>query len=268
MSFAGMHVLSLESRRSAEIAELIRKQGGEPVAGSFHARSAAGAQRGGLRIRRAPLRRRVRHDDPAHRRGYAPAASGARDALSAGTLCRGPAPHHRGGPRTEARRRPAWTRCAGHHRRARAQYLARVAGRHPRSSGAAHRRPGIRTPQHRAARRPAPARRGSGHRARLPVGLAGRHRTAARRRPPPGRRRIACGALHHIYSDRTPAAHRRRKRDRSAPCYRPCARWWSLLSVRQPAKRSKKPACTPTSNPPIRRWDSWSRRQPSAPKRS
>ena len=31
MSFAGMHVLSLESRRSAEIAELIRKQGGEPV---------------------------------------------------------------------------------------------------------------------------------------------------------------------------------------------------------------------------------------------
>ena len=31
MSFAGMQVLSLESRRSAEIAELIRKQGGEPV---------------------------------------------------------------------------------------------------------------------------------------------------------------------------------------------------------------------------------------------
>jgi uroporphyrinogen-III synthase len=31
MSFAGMKVLSLESRRSAEIAELIRKQGGEPV---------------------------------------------------------------------------------------------------------------------------------------------------------------------------------------------------------------------------------------------
>jgi uroporphyrinogen-III synthase len=31
MSFAGMRVLSLESRRSAEIAELIRKQGGEPV---------------------------------------------------------------------------------------------------------------------------------------------------------------------------------------------------------------------------------------------
>ena len=31
MSFAGMNVLSLESRRSAEIAELIRKQGGEPV---------------------------------------------------------------------------------------------------------------------------------------------------------------------------------------------------------------------------------------------
>jgi uroporphyrinogen-III synthase len=31
MSFAGMNVLSLESRRSAGIAELIRKQGGEPV---------------------------------------------------------------------------------------------------------------------------------------------------------------------------------------------------------------------------------------------
>jgi uroporphyrinogen-III synthase len=31
MSFAGMQVLSLESRRSAEMAELIRKQGGEPV---------------------------------------------------------------------------------------------------------------------------------------------------------------------------------------------------------------------------------------------
>lgn len=31
MSFAGMQVLSLESRRSAEIAELIRKQGGDPV---------------------------------------------------------------------------------------------------------------------------------------------------------------------------------------------------------------------------------------------
>ena len=31
MSFAGMQVLSLESRRAAEIAELIRKQGGEPV---------------------------------------------------------------------------------------------------------------------------------------------------------------------------------------------------------------------------------------------
>jgi len=31
MSFSGMRVLSLESRRSAEIAELIRKQGGEPV---------------------------------------------------------------------------------------------------------------------------------------------------------------------------------------------------------------------------------------------
>lgn len=31
MSFAGMKVLSLESRRSAEIAGLIRKQGGEPV---------------------------------------------------------------------------------------------------------------------------------------------------------------------------------------------------------------------------------------------
>ena len=31
MSFAGMHVLSLESRRSAEMAELIRKQGGDPV---------------------------------------------------------------------------------------------------------------------------------------------------------------------------------------------------------------------------------------------
>ncbi|MGD0363621.1 MAG: uroporphyrinogen-III synthase [Bryobacteraceae bacterium] len=31
MSFAGMRVLSLESRRSAEMAELIRKQGGEPV---------------------------------------------------------------------------------------------------------------------------------------------------------------------------------------------------------------------------------------------
>jgi uroporphyrinogen-III synthase len=31
MSFTGMRVLSLESRRSAEIAELIRKQGGDPV---------------------------------------------------------------------------------------------------------------------------------------------------------------------------------------------------------------------------------------------
>lgn len=31
MPFAGMHVLALESRRAAEIAELIRKQGGEPV---------------------------------------------------------------------------------------------------------------------------------------------------------------------------------------------------------------------------------------------
>jgi uroporphyrinogen-III synthase len=31
MSFAGLRVLSLESRRSAEMAELIRKQGGEPV---------------------------------------------------------------------------------------------------------------------------------------------------------------------------------------------------------------------------------------------
>jgi uroporphyrinogen-III synthase len=31
MSFAGMKVLSLESRRSVEMAELIRKQGGEPV---------------------------------------------------------------------------------------------------------------------------------------------------------------------------------------------------------------------------------------------
>lgn len=31
MSFDGMNVLSLESRRSAEIAELIRKQGGQPV---------------------------------------------------------------------------------------------------------------------------------------------------------------------------------------------------------------------------------------------
>jgi len=30
MSFAGLHVLAFESRRSAEIAELIRKQGGEP----------------------------------------------------------------------------------------------------------------------------------------------------------------------------------------------------------------------------------------------
>jgi len=30
MSFAGAHVLSLESRRAAEMAELIRKQGGEP----------------------------------------------------------------------------------------------------------------------------------------------------------------------------------------------------------------------------------------------
>lgn len=31
MSFAGMRVLSLESRRAVEIAELIRRQGGEPV---------------------------------------------------------------------------------------------------------------------------------------------------------------------------------------------------------------------------------------------
>jgi uroporphyrinogen-III synthase len=31
MSFSGLRVLSLESRRSVEIAELIRKQGGEPV---------------------------------------------------------------------------------------------------------------------------------------------------------------------------------------------------------------------------------------------
>ena len=31
MSFAGLRVLSLESRRSAEMAELIRRQGGEPV---------------------------------------------------------------------------------------------------------------------------------------------------------------------------------------------------------------------------------------------
>jgi uroporphyrinogen-III synthase len=31
MSFAGLRVLSFESRRSAEIAELIRKQGGDPV---------------------------------------------------------------------------------------------------------------------------------------------------------------------------------------------------------------------------------------------
>jgi uroporphyrinogen-III synthase len=31
MSFAGMQVLSLESRRSTEIAELIRRQGGDPV---------------------------------------------------------------------------------------------------------------------------------------------------------------------------------------------------------------------------------------------
>jgi len=31
MSFAGMRVLSLESRRSVEMAELIRKQGGEPI---------------------------------------------------------------------------------------------------------------------------------------------------------------------------------------------------------------------------------------------
>src|ERR1051325_6581139 len=30
MAFAGMRVLSLESRRSAEMAELIRKQGGDP----------------------------------------------------------------------------------------------------------------------------------------------------------------------------------------------------------------------------------------------
>ena len=31
MSFAGLRVLSLESRRSGEMAELIRKHGGEPV---------------------------------------------------------------------------------------------------------------------------------------------------------------------------------------------------------------------------------------------
>jgi uroporphyrinogen-III synthase len=31
MSFSGMRVLSLESRRSAEMAELIRRQGGDPV---------------------------------------------------------------------------------------------------------------------------------------------------------------------------------------------------------------------------------------------
>jgi len=31
MSFTGMRVLSLESRRAVEMAELIRRQGGEPV---------------------------------------------------------------------------------------------------------------------------------------------------------------------------------------------------------------------------------------------
>ncbi len=44
MPFDGMQVLSLESRRSTEIAELIRKQGGHPMLAPFHARSAAGTK--------------------------------------------------------------------------------------------------------------------------------------------------------------------------------------------------------------------------------
>ncbi|SPF31713.1 hypothetical protein SBA4_1010046 [Candidatus Sulfopaludibacter sp. SbA4] len=223
MSFAGMRVLSLESRRSAEMAELIRKQGGDPFgapsmrevpieenhgAWRFAERLFAGEfdmvmLLTGVGTRQLNRLLAARHPVTA---GRAPSRNG---------ICGCAAARHRGGSRTQANSGIARDGPHPHPGGSGAEYLAGTAPSHGGTARTADRGAGVRPLQPRISGRLARPRSGSDTGPRVPVRTAGRHRAFARSRAPPGRRRFRCGTVHHRGADRAPAPRGRRTGHRS-----------------------------------------------------
>src|ERR1039457_6363311 len=231
MSFAGMQILSLESRRSAEIAELIRKQGGEPVLAPSMREAPLELNDGAFQFAERLVAAAGWPSAPS------PPPSCAASMCRSQSPCPSPIPGANCSPpsaivpsgvsrsrNTDAPTPSCWMACAS--AAPKSPPCASTSGTCPQTPNPCAQPP--------AAWPPANCKWRSSP---LPF------------------RSNTCGA-----SPPRPES--------KPPCYRPCAPWWSLLLALPPAKPSKKPACTPTWNPPIQRWDSWCRKRPSAPKTS
>ena len=268
MSFDGMNVLSLESRRSAEIAELIRKQGGEPVlapsmreaplernepAFQFAERLFAGEF--DMMILLTGVGTRLLHQALSTR--YPPERFA--EALRRITVvARGPKPaavlRELDVPVSVAVPEPnTWRELLAAIRdRPERRIAVQEYGRPNAELLAALRQRG------------AEVTSVSVYQWDLPEDTEPLRAAA---------RRLAAGELQvALFTTSIQIDHLLRiaaeDRTRRLPCYRLCVRWWSLPSAPPLPKPWKKPAYIPTWNPVIRRWDSWCRKRPSARQRS
>ena len=219
--------------------------GGRAVRRAFHAGDSAGGERGSVRFRRTPLRRRVRDGDPADGSRHAPVESSAGHALSRGRVRRGPGTRDAGGARAQTRGGAARHGPEAGHRGAGTEHLART-------PGGDRRRPERRIAvqeygrsNRRTAGRAARAGRGSHAGARLPVGSAGGCRAPARGGTPAGGGSLRRGAVHHRDPDHAPRARGARTRHRGRRARRICASARSVPSDRPPRKRSRSSAYIP-----------------------
>ena len=127
-SLSGLTVLAFESRRATEMAELIRRFGGDADQRAVDARGAARDQPRGARAAAPPRSGRDRCRHPAHRRRHAHAGRRAGAALPARALRRAARRDDRRRARPQAGGGAARARTHADATRARAEYLARAAG--------------------------------------------------------------------------------------------------------------------------------------------
>ncbi len=118
-------VLALESRRAKEIAQLIANNGGQPTVAPSTREVSSASSPEELRFASELLQDQLRRGHLHDRRGRPRSGPGGRAHLLPRAIHRGAKPHQSRRPRTQASRRPARTRRAGHIDRSRTQHLAR-----------------------------------------------------------------------------------------------------------------------------------------------
>ena len=163
--FAGLRVLSLESRRATEMAKLIETYGGGAIVAPSMREVPLETNTEAQAFTRKLLSRRIRLRNFSDRRRHPRTDARRRNRLLSRRIHRRAQENPRRRPRPETRRRSERTRHHAGGHRARTQYLARTA-RRTRSKQRdaaverkASRRPGIRRAKPRTPRRPRPTRR-------------------------------------------------------------------------------------------------------------